>query len=72
MKYFFADAKCKVLGLSKFLSICRFYACREPRMDRRGYSQEPPIPEVALHLTPKFQSFRRHLTQTPLNHPLPE
>jgi hypothetical protein len=34
MKYFFEKIECKVFGLSKSISIYRYYECRSPRIDR--------------------------------------
>ena len=34
LKYFFKKVKCKVFGLSKSISLYRYYECRNPRIDR--------------------------------------
>jgi hypothetical protein len=34
LKYFFEKVKCKVFGLSKSISIYRYYECRSPRIER--------------------------------------
>lgn len=34
LDYFFEQVKCRVLGLSKSISLYRFYECRNPRVER--------------------------------------
>jgi hypothetical protein len=34
LAYFFREAKCKLLGLSKAISLYRYYECRDPRIGR--------------------------------------
>lgn len=34
LEYFFEDIECNVFGLSKAISLYRFYACRNPLIDR--------------------------------------
>jgi len=32
--YFFSDVKCKVFGMSKSISLYRYYECNNPRIER--------------------------------------
>lgn len=42
LEYFFKDIKCKVFGLSKSISLYRYYECHNPRIDRcREFSRTP-------------------------------
>lgn len=34
LNYFFADSKCKVLGLCRSISFYRYYECKNPKIDR--------------------------------------
>ena len=34
LEYFFKEIKCKVFGLTKSISLYRYYECRNPRVDR--------------------------------------
>jgi len=33
LKYFFRDIRCKVLGLTKYISLYRFYECKNPQIE---------------------------------------
>jgi len=40
LNYFFKEVKCKVFGLTKSISLYRYYECRNPRIERcREYSR---------------------------------
>jgi hypothetical protein len=42
LEYFFKKIECKVFGLSKSISLYRYYECRSPRIDRcREFSKTP-------------------------------
>jgi hypothetical protein len=42
LEYFFRDVTCKVFGLSKAISLYRYYECRNPKTDRcRQFSNNP-------------------------------
>lgn len=42
LEYFFKKIKCKVFGLSKSISLYRYYECRSPRIDRcREFTKAP-------------------------------
>jgi hypothetical protein len=42
LEYFFKEVKCKVFGLSKSISLYRYYECHNPRIDRcRAFSKTP-------------------------------
>jgi hypothetical protein len=34
LKYFFKEVNCKVFGLCKYLSLCQFYACKGPDLQK--------------------------------------
>ena len=42
LEYFFKEIKCKVFGLSKSISLYRYYECHNPKIDRcREFSRTP-------------------------------
>ncbi len=34
LRYFFSSVECKVLGMSRFLSLYQFYACKHPHLEK--------------------------------------
>jgi hypothetical protein len=45
LEYFFKDIECKVFGLSKSISLYRYYECHKPRIDRcREFRESLPNP----------------------------
>ena len=42
LEYFFEEVKCKVFGISKSISLYRYYECRNPRIDRCREFARPP------------------------------